>query len=999
MNRPVLRAFAIISVLSAVGTAEVPKDITRPVSEIIKTRDRGPHSKTVDRISSVQDEEGTWFYRTNSYVHIEQGLNYKSENGEWVEAEEAFILTPEGAIAEKGQHRVQLPANLNIDLAVKLVQADGKRLTSRPWALVYYDEATGESALLAELQDCQGYQVSQNQIIYPNAFDSLKADVRYTYLKSSFEQDIILRQAPPAPEKFGLNPATTRLEVWTEFTGSPPPTRSKSALNRDDETLDFGAMKMGTGRAFQLGTDTGRSVPVRKKWTEIQDRSFLIEAIDVPDASESLHTLPSAPDGAALSPKFKSREVVLNQLGSKGKGGSKESAFISPAPSSLIQALAGPALVMDYNTQSGPTLTGSYVFKGDTTYLLNGSISTTTTAGTTTRFEGGTVIKYAPGANLTVQTAVDWQGSLYRPIILTARDDHSVGEKIGTATLSGSYATTALNLTTVTPSHQLKHLRIAHAQTAIAFAGGSGHVVAHAQLVNCGIGISAATAASYAVQNALFAGLTTGFAGGATIQAEHLTASGVGILLQSSTASLTLKNSLLANVTTTPLNIGTTTALVAGTGTFQSSQAGFHYLADGSPFRNVGTTTITPTLLDELKLLTTYPPNELMGTISVQTSLTPSVPRDTDLPDLGYHYPTLDYVAKDLIINNTTLKLQNGVAVAGYGSKLLTLSGTAQLLSAGLAQKLNRLTTLQTVQEQSLPLVTTTSSFTLINGANADFDFTDVSFMAGPARKLIPGGYTYLTGSIENCSLRGWSWDTYTTVPPYPVVTFKNNLFERCTFVFGAYSGPSYYGVDLLWNNNLFRNSSISVSYNPTILLTWGLFDNVFDTVALTVNQPTAGNINASHNAYFATSQLPYSSGPQISIVGPLNWQSGPLGNYYYPVPAGGTSLSGLINADSTVSRTPVLLKLHNYTTRIDREKDGATASQLDIGFHYVATDAGGMPLDSDSDGIPDYLEDSGGTAWNNADTDGDGVTDFTELQTGTNPTSVNASLIILTPP
>ena len=33
----------------------------------------------------------------------------------------------------------------------------------------------------------------------------------------------------------------------------------------------------------------------------------------------------------------------------------------------------------------------------------------------------------------------------------------------------------------------------------------------------------------------------------------------------------------------------------------------------------------------------------------------------------------------------------------------------------------------------------------------------------------------------------------------------------------------------------------------------------------------------------------------------------------------------------------------------------------MDIGYHYVATDAYGNPLDSNGDGIPDYLEDVNG--------------------------------------
>jgi len=47
----------------------------------------------------------------------------------------------------------------------------------------------------------------------------------------------------------------------------------------------------------------------------------------------------------------------------------------------------------------------------------------------------------------------------------------------------------------------------------------------------------------------------------------------------------------------------------------------------------------------------------------------------------------------------------------------------------------------------------------------------------------------------------------------------------------------------------------------------------------------------------------------------------------------------------------------------------------VDLSFHYVAVDTNGVPIDTDSDGSTDYLEDfngnglvnSGETDWNNA--------------------------------
>ena len=82
--------------------------------------------------------------------------------------------------------------------------------------------------------------------------------------------------------------------------------------------------------------------------------------------------------------------------------------------------------------------------------------------------------------------------------------------------------------------------------------------------------------------------------------------------------------------------------------------------------------------------------------------------------------------------------------------------------------------------------------------------------------------------------------------------------------------------------------------------------------------------------------------------------QTSYLGNYYYPTNDG--MLSTLIDAGS---RWATNAGLYQFTTTTNQVKEGAT--MVDIGFHYVAVDSNGNPIDTNGDGIPDYLSDSNG--------------------------------------
>jgi hypothetical protein len=286
---PPLRRFMGFSLASYVLTVCVwAQDIVSNGPPPLNVTERGGDYRLWRQITPFTNAQGQVSYQTNGgFNEIASGMHHLV-NGQWVESTEDIQVTQYGGQATNGQHQVVFAANVNSAGAIDLIMPDGQHLKSDIVGLSYYDASLATNVLFALPKDCIGQISSSNQVVYSGAFSNLQADARYTYTRGGFEQDIVFHEQPPAPEIFGLNTQSTWLQVWTEFTNSPVPEITQPSPSAD-QYLNFGAMQMGSGRAFLIGNDSV-SVPVRKRWVNSQGRSLLLEEIPLGSIAAQLQT-------------------------------------------------------------------------------------------------------------------------------------------------------------------------------------------------------------------------------------------------------------------------------------------------------------------------------------------------------------------------------------------------------------------------------------------------------------------------------------------------------------------------------------------------------------------------------------------------------------------------------------------------------------------------------------------------------------------------------------
>lgn len=1008
--------------------------------------ERGADHRVMERKEFQKAPDGKVITQLHRYAQVATGLHYQNERGQWVESKAVIEALPDGsAAARQGQHQAFFPGNL-YQGAVRLIMPDGRELTSRPIGLSYDD---GEKMVMfAELKPASGQLKGANQVIYESAFTGVQADVIYTYRLDGFEQDIVLKKQPPTPESLGLKRETARLQVVTEFFNPPTPVvreaQLPSAVAQDvpDQTLDFGAMRMTAGRAFFQDKETlGQNVWVGKQWLEVEGRKILVEEVPLESVAADLSTLP-------LTAKLEKPMTPLLASGEWQLPPQRLATLVTNQP--LMQVaradLATAGLVLDYNTIIASA--SDYTFKADCTYYLTGDYWL---MGKTT-IEGGTVIKFAPTGNvaLNIVGTLDCQTGPYRPAIFTSKDDDTVGEIIADSTgnpviatneAAGIFYSQDYYYVSNSAPISIHDCHFRYHKNAIIIANFSADAARTNEVRDCQFksvrtALTVNGASTYAqnrVRNVLIDGAVMAFFiwNHQTVSVENATLRRVTYarLSSPSPSLITYTNCLFVCVTNLSEwndNSSTLFATSCGTnaseaGVFQAAGGGNSYLATNSPYRNLGTTNIHPGLLAALKQKTTFAPVIYSNVnFAMPQTLAPQVPRDDDVPDLGYHYVPLDYVFGGCVLF-TNLTVAPGTAVgwyAGFGSVLasaqpygILLSDGAKLEFAGTASQPCWVAPFMAVQEAANGawpnrgwmggIVLNGSDPTTAPRLNARF--TKWSAVQG-----VPGhfrdNWAYGEANLSHCEFYSATIASYA-----PSLYFTNCFFHR---VFVAFWSQQDSG-SFTFKNCTFNEGCLAATRGywntPSSSNRWRIENTAFEGTCFSWWDDFAGDTNYTYldfNAYntnnLAWQDYPYPYPPQYGVfmtsgahdvlVGGYQWQTSSQGNFYLP------ASSPLLNAGSQLASAA---GLYHYTTQTNQVRE--TNSTVDIGYHTVALAPDGLSWSTYWNGMADYLADTNGDgglgAWltqyfghlgvnPNDDSDADGVSNLQEYQAGSNPLS-----------
>ena len=941
-----------------------------PVSVVYVSGEAGQNQRKWLAVTTTKGADGETITTTNlAYTEIGNGLNYlDSVTGSWKPSVEALYPYPGGCIASNGPIQLVLKTNPKTPDAVD-IQIGSQRWRSRVIGLSYQDLATGSNVLIAEPIDCTGVIDQPGRAIYENAFSDFKASLIYDYHKGGVEQWVVLEERPPLPEFFGLNTASTVLQVLTEFIAAPQPaitqttTSSSTGGSLADQFIDFGGVTIGPGKAFAIGSNPITGTPVGKEFATIDGRTILCESVPVSAIASNLDQLPMPVQTAAKSKPgsvlhmVSGKRLLPDPMVASVRDTNRPFAATSSSGQARMLAAEGSfpkrGFCLDYAIVLTQT---NFTFRNDQTWLVSSPV---TLSGTTV-LEGGAVIKLTNNIPtlITLNGPLICAGNQYLPTIFTSINDNSVGATLpfSTGSPNSSGAGTYLYANAV-QTNDYKYLRIAYANWGLVGVTANTLNVWHSQFLNCGVGIL--PNGGLTLRNVLMVSNQYCFGASGPVSGENVTfdqcGTGSSYFFYGSAASFT--NSILTppdTVNSVTLNHCATKS--SGSGIFQRSGAGNYYLVNSSTNRNTGTTNINPILLASLTNRTTYPPVLLTNvTYTTNATLNRTAQRDTGLPDLGYLYDPLDYIVGTLTITNrSVLTVGAGAAIAACNVNGIMLADPSSIISIGTPLAPNWIVWYQNVQEQPI-LLNGSAGGTLINPfhyANAapsgTFQFTKFASPGGGNDNLLyhgsePASYTNLL--VQECEFWGGSNTLGGGSNGWRAV-LNNNLFYRTPLSFSPPGNST--NTSLALSNNLFYGiSAAQINYSQPPGAVWNAFNNSFDTCLIAAAASSSNGYNAYINC---TNRINPATGTDIVSSNAFVYQTGPLGSFYQPT-------NGILLSKGSTGAN--LCGLYHYTVLTNEAIEGTNT--VTIGYHYVAVNGSGNPIDTDSDGIPDYLADANG--------------------------------------
>jgi hypothetical protein len=951
-----------------------------------------------------------------SVTEIATGMNYW-DGLQWTPSDPSFQVSADGTsfVAAKIQDPTQLAVNLNCVGAVTVTTPDNVTLSSTPIAIGLYDAASGKSVIVASLTNSTGVLVDPQDVVYDKAFvgGGFAASVVYSLPDTgSFHQDVVFTGFDPGfdPTVWGFAAASTntlQIQIYTEFYDPPQPDvlerpiyveqdpavrASMASPDLIDYTLDFGDYVFGPGRAYTTGTNdiASAGVQVAKDFVTSSGRTFLVESIPYRWLEPGLQSLPPVQVSSLKGvPGAKRTRVAAASVPSlrEVKKGSIEKHI--PAKTTALACAKPHGVVIDYVVTVSST-TSLTVYASDTTYFVTNTVyesSAVTIENCVFKFPTNN------SASLVLEGTVTMATTSYRPAVFTAADDSTAGATLSTNMWSGYtgnptgkyYGNPALWLNTG-GNVALNNLRFCYARVGIeisANASGQVSTLSHSELVDCITGIYIAGGSgcgcgcyhTFALNanNCLMANVQyplqayeidlTGTARNCTIDSSAILFDGT-----STSGTLSFTNSILSGVAT---NIVGTLSFLGGyngfynSPTFGSSQtsttnspyqsvgAGNYYLAPGSPFLTAGTTNIGAALLSQLQAKTTQAPLVITNCFTTNTVLMPAVQRDTAGPALGFHYDPIDYITA-CSVSNATLFLTNGVALAYYDNLGIWLQDGSQLDSQGTPNYRNFLVYYNLVQEQPGVVTNTLAQalpiaplpFGLTEKPSISLRLTTICAPTGETNLLNTGDSNQVISSLtlRDCEVYGaganWQMNESNNTPD---VGFTNNVFHRTPFAINSNAkigtfNNLFYGT----TNVSVTNTIISIRYRSGTSPNTNE-NNVFDGVTASLDGVVG------YNAYLhGATNTAYTNNHDIWTN--ITWLAGPLGNYYQ------ATNGPLINNGSTSATN---LGLYHYTVMTNNVVEGTNI--VSLGYHYVAVGTNGLPLVSNTNGVPDYLADANG--------------------------------------